>query len=370
MQHISVRPINILFVFSTRSMGGMEARAARVARLTKERGHKVAFACLPGSTLDQRLEDYGVTRHPSYIHGSVDLKSCFKLVRLVKRIGAEIIMCFSGKDYWMAILAGRLAGVPVVLNRSTASALRGISVPVASRADRILAVSQGIKQVLVNQGVPTDKVDVIYVGVNTEVFSPQKAGPREQVRERLGIPGDAFLIGCLGRTGKGQEDLLASDPLLTQGPQPVHYFFAGEQIPEALSPFVETGTDLKQRVHLNRLIPHEQIVDILNALDLVVMTPEREPFSNAVLEAMAMEKPLILSATLGNLEAIENDKSGLLVDAHDVEGIAQRIDRVRLKPGLKEKLGQNAGERVRQNFSQQRMLQGLEQVWLESIQAV
>jgi len=49
-------------------------------------------------------------------------------------------------------------------------------------------------------------------------------------------------------------------------------------------------------------LPHDQMPGVLKALDLVAHIPEREPFSNAVLEAMAMQKPMILSRTLGNIE--------------------------------------------------------------------
>ena len=356
--------LSVLFVFSTRAMGGMEARAVRVARLARARGHRALFACTPGSTLDGRLAAAGVPRTPLHIHGSLDLAAALRLYRRIRRDRPDLVMAFSGKDYWMTILAARLAGIPVVLNRSTAGALRSISVPVVSRADAVLAVSRGIKETLVAQGLPRDRIEVIYNGVNTEEFSPRRANPRDRVRDALGIPREAFLVGCPGRRGKGQEDLLASASRLMAEGVPIHCLFAGEGIPSLIETHLrKTSPALRSRVTARELIARERMPDILHALDVVVSTPEREPFSNLVLEAMAMERPLILSRTLGNIEAVEDGVSGILVAPGDVDAISGWLLRLWREPGLRVTLGREAGERVRRRFSEPAMMEALEVAW-------
>ncbi len=360
---MSIRPLRIVFVFSTRSMGGMEARAARLAQLARAREHEVVFGCPPGSRLDQRLSQYEVPRFGLHIHGSLDLVANVKLVRRLKRLGADLLMAFSGKDYWMAILAGRLTGIPVVLNRSTPSPLRSLSIPVIKRSDAILAVSQGIKNLLMEQGVPDPLIQVIYVGVDTAAFSPDTLPPQAQIRATLGIPQDGLVVGCLGRTGKGQEDLLAADRYVQGSAPAIHYFFAGPEIPAHLAPLVGARPDLKDRVTLRELLPHGEMPAILKALDLIVMTPERESFSNAVLEAMAMEKPMILSRAVGNLEAVVDGESGILVEAHDIDGIGANLRALSLAPERRKAMGINARERVRRLFSERAMMDNMEQAW-------
>ncbi len=360
---MSKRPMRILFVFSSRSMGGMETRAARVARLSRERGHKVLFGCLPGSTLDRQLAQFGIPRFGLYIHGSADIVSSLRLYRRLKRERPDVVMAFSGKDYWMTILAAKLAGTPVVLNRSTASALRSISVPVALRANAVFAVSQGIKDILAGQGMPDGLVQVIHVGVNTSVFSPTAVAPRESIRADMGIAPDAFVVGCLGRKGKGQEDLLAADTYLSAACPSACYFFAGEEMPEHLAPLIDSRPGLRERTMVRELVPHNQIPAILHALDVVVMTPEREPFSNAVLEAMAMEKPLILSRTLGNKEAVVEGESGHLVEPGGVTAIGADLVTLYRNPFQRKAMGKQAGERVRELFSEEAMMSALERSW-------
>ena len=356
-------PLRLTFVFSTRSMGGMEARAARLAQLARQRGHSVLFGCPAGSRLDERLAQYGVPRFHLYIHGALDLVSAMKLAGRLKRCRAELVMAFSGKDYWMTILAGRLAGAAAVLNRSTPSALRAVSVPVVSRADAILAVSQGVKDILVKQGVPAGLIQVIYVGVDTVMFSPDAPPSREQLRAAIGLPRDSFAVGCLGRSGKGQEDLLAADRWLCDVSPDTYYFFAGAGISSYLAPVMADQPDLKRRVILRDLLPHAQMPSILKALDVIVMTPERESFSNAVLEAMAMEKPLILSRAAGNMEAVVDHESGILIEAHDIDAIGENLRALYLAPDRRRALGKHARDRVCQWFSEPAMMADMERSW-------
>ena len=89
-----VRPLRLAFVFSTRSMGGMESRAARLAQLARQRGHSVLFGCPPGSRPDERLAQYGVPRFGLYIHGALDLVSAMKLAGCLKRCRADLVRRF------------------------------------------------------------------------------------------------------------------------------------------------------------------------------------------------------------------------------------------------------------------------------------
>jgi glycosyltransferase involved in cell wall biosynthesis len=297
------------------------------------------------------------------IRGSLDLYSSLRLSRFLRKKNVDVLMPFLGKDYWMAVLAGRLAGVPVLINRSTPHSINPVSIPVMKAAAGIVAVSKGIREILTGQGLPAEKVHVVYLGVNAEVFSPNAVPPKEEIRERHALPQDAFLVGCFGRSSKGQREVLKADALMPKHHDRLHYFFAGEHIPERLGPVVREQPSLAGRVTLRDQISHEEVPALLKALDLVVMLPEREPFSNAVLEAMAMEKPVILSRTLGNIEAVEDGVSGILVDRDDLRALAGHIRGLIEDPPRREQMGREAGERVRELFTEEVMMDRMEELW-------
>ena len=353
-----------MFVFSTQAMGGMELRAARLARLTMEKGHSVWFGCPGGSQLDGLLKEYGVPRTSLHIHGSLDLLGARKLAAYLRKHRINLVMPFAGNDYWMTVFAGKVSGVRVVVNRSTPSLLNPLSIPVLRRADVIIAVSKGIEDMLINQGIPTDRIEVVHLGVDTSLFSPESTSPKSHAREALGLPADKFIIGFLSRPGKGQEDLLKAGSRLSSTCPDMHYLFAGGDIPLNLEPVVHDLPRLRNRVTLRDRLPHEAMPDVLKALDVFVLLPETEPFSNAVLEAMAMEKPVVVTRTQGNIEAIEDGKSGLLVRPHDIPALLKYLRYLHDFPERCLTLGQHARERVLRFFTQDIMMTRMEEVWM------
>jgi glycosyltransferase involved in cell wall biosynthesis len=357
-------PLKIMFVFSTEAMGGMELRAARLARLTVDRGHSVWFGCPGGSQLDGLLKEYGVRCMSMHIHGSLDVVGARKLAAYLKKHRIDLVMPFAGNDYWMTIFAGKLSGARVVVNRSTPSLLNPLSIPVLRRADVIIAVSKGIEDILVGQGIPTDQIKVVYLGVDTSLFSPESTPPKAQVREGIGLPADKFIVGFLSRPGKGQEDLLKAGSRLASACPDMHYLFAGGDIPLHLEPVIQDLPDLRNRVTLRDRLPHGAMPDVLKALDVFVLLPETEPFSNAVLEAMAMEKPVVVTSTQGNIEAIEDGKSGVLVKPHDISALVKHLRHLHDFPERCMTLGQHARQRVLRFFTQDIMMDRMEAVWM------
>ena len=359
--------LDLMLLLSSHALGGMEMRAARLARLCAERGHVLHFGCPSGSRLARLLESYNIPRCPVDIHGSVDLLSCWRVTTFLKKNNVRLVMSFTGKDSWMTLHAARLARIPVVISRSTPYRLSRLSVPVVKRADRIVAVSKGIREMMVSQGIPEQNVTVLYLGVDTSKFSVHSAPSPQDIRRELGLPEIKFIVGCLGRPRKGQQRLLEADRYLRSECTDLCYFFAGAGIPEALNPMIQEHPALRERVILRDLLPHDKMPGLLKALDLVAHIPEREPFSNAVLEAMAMQKPMILSRTLGNIEAAEEGKSALFVDADDLEDVSRKIKLLYQDADLRERLGQSALSRVHELFDEKNMITQMEELWRELI---
>jgi L-malate glycosyltransferase len=353
----------IALVLSSGAMGGMEIRSLRMAKLFNERSYDIHYGCPEGTALKASAISSGVRWFECFIHGSLDIRTGIKLTHYFKKKQIQLVMAFSGRDYWMALMAARLASIPAILSRSTATPLNPMTACVSSRADRLVAVSQSIKETLVRQRIPADKIDVIYSGVDTDKFSSAHLPPREVIRTKFGMPADKFVIGCLGRAEKGQHILLSLDPEMTGRCPDLHYFFAGQHIPHRLLPLIDASPRIKTKTTLKELIDFEDMPAVLHALDAIVMLPETEPFSNAVIEAMAMGKPLILSRTFGNIEAVEDGVSGVLVDIADKPAIIEAVCRLYHDPQKRKAMGLSAAERARQLFSQEAMLASYEALW-------
>lgn len=355
--------LKIAMVLGSSAMGGMEMRSARIARIFSQCGYHMHYGCPQGSKLFHELKPSSVNLFKYNAHGSLDIRSTIALAAHLKREKIDLLMAFSGSDYWVSIFAAKINRIPVILSRSTATPLNVLTAWFVRNADCILAVSQGIKTLLLEQGIPEYKIDLIYNGIDTDKFSTQNLPERDLLRKRFGMPVDQFIIGCLGRAEKGQTILLSLNEQLGNGGESVHYFFAGQNIPRLLGPFVHSRPRLKGRVTLRDMIVYDDMPAVLHALDVVVMLPETEPFSNAVIEAMAMEKPLVLSKTNGNLNAVEDRVSGFLVDINDSQAIVRTLTVLRDDSALARQMGKAARARAIDLFSQQTMLDNYERLY-------
>ncbi len=355
--------LRIAMVLTSKAMGGMEMRSVRIAKYFAAQGYDMHYGSPPESKIEASLADSGVKPFNCHIHGSADIVTCLKLAGYLKKEKIQLLMAFSGTDYWACIVAAKLNRIPVVLSRSTATPLNPLTAWFSRNASRMVTVARSIKTQLVLQGMDREKIEIIYNGIDVDKFSGADLPDQRILRQQLGLPEDKFIAGCLGRAEKGQTLLMALDDRVRAKCPELHYFFAGQRIPEHLGRFVQEHGHLNGNVTLQESIPYDQVPAALHALDAVIMLPETEPFSNAVIEAMAMEKPMILSRSFGNVEAVEENVSGILVDYKNEQAIVSALVALHKSAERRAALGRAARKRAVAYFSQEAMMDAYQSLW-------
>jgi glycosyltransferase involved in cell wall biosynthesis len=99
---------------------------------------------------------------------------------------------------------------------------------------------------------------------------------------------------------------------------------------------------------------HGQVPDVLSRLDrlnIVVCASHQEAFPIAILEAMAMQKPIVSTNVNGIPEAIVHNESGLLVEPHSAEQLAECVSQLLDNPKKQQTLAENARRRVVEHFN-------------------
>jgi UDP-glucose:(heptosyl)LPS alpha-1,3-glucosyltransferase len=209
---------------------------------------------------------------------------------------------------------------------------------------RILAISGIVKREIMDvYGVPEDSIEVIYDGIDTDTFNPdKKALHRAKTREEFGIPQDSTLILFLGNgfKRKGLETLLNSISLIKN--KNVYCLVVG-------------GDSLLQsyRELVNKLGIGEQVIfagaqkkpeRFYASADIFVLPSVQEAFGNAVLEAMACGVPVITTKVAGASELLtEGLERFILKDPKDAKTLAGMIDEL-LDPALRNKLAKQVRE--------------------------
>jgi glycosyltransferase involved in cell wall biosynthesis len=105
------------------------------------------------------------------------------------------------------------------------------------------------------------------------------------------------------------------------------------------------------------------VEELLSASDIFVLPSHQEGFSNALLEAMAARLPAVATAIGGNIDAVSDNETGLLVPVRDPRGLAAAILRLAQAPDLRRSFGEAARRRVEQCFSLQACVDRYERLY-------
>lgn len=211
------------------------------------------------------------------------------------------------------------------------------------RATHVVAVSESVRQGLLDVGVSARRISVIHNGIDS--------GALKRVFE--GAPAAAsaacFRIGCVGslQKRKGHAVVIAAMALIVQH-IPAHLTIVGEG-PERRS-LEQLAADLGIADRVDLLGFSADATSLLPSLDAYVQPSLQEPFGIAVLEAMAAAKPVIASRTGGIPEIITDGVDGLLVTPGAAAELADAIVRIARDPLLAARLGRYARRRVETAF--------------------
>lgn len=276
---------------------------------------------------------------------------------------------------WLSAIAGitikRELGLPLVFHAHStergrtlgngSEVVSNIEQRAGNKADMIITVSNTMKNELIQLGLPKEKIQVCYNGVDPEKYSRDQVSEEKvrEVRERYGLKDDDLMVLFIGRLVfvKGVDKLLMSIPRVLK------------QLPNAKLVIVGLGgmqdylEKLVQRLKLEDIvklrfefIPEEERIAHYAACDVAVFPSLYEPFGIVTLEAMSMEKPVVVGASgvSGMREIVVpcgQDQCGLHVNPNDPADIAWGIVNAVQDPKMRGKLGKNGRKRVLEEFT-------------------
>lgn len=231
--------------------------------------------------------------------------------------------------------------------------------------DRVICVSEDLKRQCVRAGISTRICRVIENGVDTDLYARRESPAEAKVR--LGLPGDVFLVGAVGRLSaeKDYPTLLRAARRLAEAGLPVRVMIVGE------GPEYEYLAGLIRRDHLQQMVTLEGFqpdpLPYYQAFDVFVITSLDEGLPNALLEAMACEVPVVATPVGGIGRLIEDGVTGLTIRPGDDAGLADALRRLR-DADRRLKLGRAGRELVRKDYAFERRMQRVLAVYRELIE--
>jgi glycosyltransferase involved in cell wall biosynthesis len=319
-------------------------------------GHVPELITLRDSLLARRAKDSGISTH------GVDsrwrrLDAALAIRKLIRTRRAEVVHANEPHALSSAWLARAHRSVPLIASRRIELPLSSdfLSMARYRATRRVVAVSNFVRESVIQSGLPADLVEVIYVGVEIPAMISQ--ADHERARNRFAIRQENL---CLGNVAalvpeKGHVLLLqAIAALRAQFPQIV-LLLAGEGPERANLQALVRELRLEELVKFPGFVP--DIESVYAATDVFVFPSHSEPLACAMLSAMAHGLPVVAFARGGNPEAVEDGKNGLLVKDLDASALAAAIARLLSNPAEARRLGDAARETVMARFSANRMVE-------------
>ena len=290
-----------------------------------------------------------------------DPSSFWRLRRELKRLQPDILhtWLFAANSYGRLCASVIPQAKVVVSERCVDSWKAGwqlwLDRRLIARTDRLVGNSQSVVEFYRELGVPQEKLVCIPNGIDIPI-EPSQVSDRAALLQELRLPPDAFVAGFIGRLARQKrvEDLIWAVEAVRQIRTRLNLVIIGE------GPERERLEEFTRNVHCTehvRFLGHrEDAVRFLGTFNVFCLASSFEGMSNSVMEAMAAGLPVIASDIPPNRELVVPNETGFLCKLGDTVGFMQFLRRLLDEPGLGERLGKAGRERIRAEFSVQRMV--------------
>jgi glycosyltransferase involved in cell wall biosynthesis len=296
----------------------------------------------------------------------------FELRRLVQQRRIDII---HAHDYKTDLIAWGLARVGSAEAMSTVHGWTGNSrrerwlyypgdKQILCSFPKLIAVSHDIRRELVRHGARPERVAVIPNGIDHLAFRRDQSRERS-VRDALGIAGQAVVIGAVGRLARQKRFDLLLDAVAALRPAHPELLLLVAGDGSLREPLEAQAKRLDLLDSCRFLGQRTDVAELHHAFDLFVQSSDYEGTPNAVLEAMALETPLVATDVGGTRELVRHEIDGLLIRPGNPAALMQAIARVLADPGAAAGRTQAARRRVEADLSFATRMASVEAIYQE-----
>jgi glycosyltransferase involved in cell wall biosynthesis len=326
-----------------------------------ERGYRIIIAAPEKSIIFRRAKDAGIDTFPAHFQKKNPV-SVLKLISLINRKRPDVVNTHSSSDSWATTIAAKLSGAKPKIIRT-----RHLSTPISrsylSRLiydilpDAVITTGEEIRLRMIHyNGFDASKIYSIPTGVDLQRFNPSEVKPI--------LKHEGFSIGMIGvlRSWKGHRFFIDAVPRILSEIPDATFYIVGEGYQRGNIQKRLLELSLQEKVFM--LGHREDIPEILKSLDVIVQPSyAHEGIPQAVLQAMAMRKPVVAS-DIGVIKEIVIDRAtGFLIESKNSEQIAEKVIELYKNPDLRTTLGREGRRLVEEKYSIEKMLDNVEALY-------
>jgi glycosyltransferase involved in cell wall biosynthesis len=358
------QPISVCHVVSGHVWAGAQVQVATLLKALAARSDlKLQSIVLQEGRLAQELRECGVQVQVVPQYNAPLSRVLSQSAKFLAGQPVQIIHAHGYKESVSAALLAKRCGIPVQVRTFHGARTPFSGLKLKHRAalfldrlttkyfvDHNVIVSGGLAESMSRELDPA-KVSVIQNGIDVGTIS--SALSVREAKQRLHIPEDALVVGAAARLEevKRLDLFLAAAARISRELPGTQFVIAGAGSQEKHLRQLVRNSSLERSVHF--LGHRDDVYDVLRAMDLLLITSDQEGIPMALLEAMALEVPVVSRAVGGIPEVIEDGHSGILLPSGDPDALAQACVLALQNDQLRRRLGQAASRVVGSRFSAQ-----------------
>jgi glycosyltransferase involved in cell wall biosynthesis len=381
-------PVKVLRVIARLNVGGPALHVAYLTAGLSERGYDTT---LVAGTVERGEESMAFVADSKGVrievvedlHRSItpfrDARAAMRLAQLIRRERPTILHTHTAKAGAVGRVAALLAGgakPPIVVHTFHGHVLRGYFNRVVTYGFRtlerllarvstvLIAVSPEVRDDLVRLGVaPASKFVVIRLGIELERRVGNDDAERRETRRVLGLSGDPFVVGWVGRmTAVKQTDLVVRtlERLVERGVDARLLLVGDGPDRDGLERYAHDLGVMKRCLFLGY---QEDVSRFYNAIDALLLPSVNEGTPVSVIEALAAERPAVATRVGGTPDVVRDGVDGFLVDSNDPDALAARLAELAADPARRAKMGAAGRERALQRYAVDRLVDDVDQLY-------
>lgn len=312
------------------------------------------------------------------IHPVKDWMALKHLEQILRERKPDVVHTHSGKAGVLGRLAAKRAGVPVIVHTVHGPSFgkfqnplgnfifRGAEKFAARATTHFIVVADAMKNQYLAAGIGRpEQYTKIFSGFALGPFL--SAGNDLELREKMGIAPDDFVIGKIARLFKlkGHDDLFAVAPELVRQNAKIKFLLIGDGEWRGRFEAMAKNTGLEKHFIFAGLVPPDDVPKYTGIMDALVHLSLREGLPRAVPQALAAGKPVVAYDCDGAREACLEGQTGFLVQPGDFATLKKRLLELAGDPALCQKLGRAGRDFARENFPVEKMVRDIYNLYMK-----
>jgi len=373
--------IRVLHIHTLPIISGSGINTFLTMRGMDRRIFRAELACAPEGRLidlvmshDMKVRTFNNLVQP--LHPLKDLMALMNLICFLKKNPYHIVHTHNSKAGLLGRLAAKLAGTNVIIHTVHGFAFHDQEPPsrqilfrnlerfASHWCDKIIFISQPLIDWALRERIVCEEKTVrVYSGIEPDLFRPTTRDIKNRIRKKWKLKQNDALIGIVSKLwdGKGHAVLINAFKELKKEIKNVRLLIVGEGY---------LYDELVRMVDMHRLKDSVQftgfqadVPEIIATFDVAVLPSFFEGMGRVLLEAMAMEKPVVASRVGGIPDLVEHGINGFLVRPGNVEELTGALKKILGDKRLAGRMGKEGRKRVKEQFSADVMVQSIEKVY-------